>query len=409
MLVFLLSLFGISTLTSQSAMDVSAILIVIYMLWKGFSWRQQDATYKLFNPTGFDWIFPLWVIVVAAGVSLNAYWYDSTLLRTIEFKWVLFFYILSAAFIYKGFSTKVIWPTMLVVLICSIYAIAVYFMGWDPIHPENDMSPTAGTIRTGGFFGNAMAMAHSYGVLFSLLFGLLLTGFHWKQNYRWPLLLTLFLLGISILLTLTRGVWISLFLSTLVVTFIHSRRIFLSLIVIWGVVFAGLYEFWPSFSERISGYTEVNENNSERVLYWKNNIEMWKDYPILGIGIGENTARAAEYYEKRGFNVQNIMISHAHNQYLNYLTGTGILGLLCYLIFIFSTMRLNFKILNTISYKDDFKRGLALGCIASQTFFIFGGLTESNFEHSKIKYIMTIVWGILIWLAYESRVLRHKA
>ena len=83
---------------------------------------------------------------------------------------------------------------------------------------------------------------------------------------------------------------------------------------------------------------EVNITNSAdiRKIVWRGAIDAWKAYPIFGSGV-ETFAFAYYKYRPIEHNLTSewdYLYNKAHNEYLNYLTTTGILGLGSYLIFI---------------------------------------------------------------------------
>jgi len=73
---------------------------------------------------------------------------------------------------------------------------------------------------------------------------------------------------------------------------------------------------------------------SARIYIWRNAMEAFPKNPIIGAGPD------AFYYafpeEAHGY--QNTFFENAHNEYLQYLICQGILGLLCYLVFIGGTL-----------------------------------------------------------------------
>ena len=113
-----------------------------------------------------------------------------------------------------------------------------------------------------------------------------------------------------------------------------------------------LNDFFKKFSSKASVQTQNNnqvEKNSPAVIpdagsptgeirkiVWKGALAIWKHYPIFGSGV---ETFAYSYYNFRP--VEHNLVSEwdflynkAHNEYLNFLATTGILGLGTYLIFI---------------------------------------------------------------------------
>lgn len=73
-----------------------------------------------------------------------------------------------------------------------------------------------------------------------------------------------------------------------------------------------------------------------RLLVWRGAIDAWRDNPVIGTGV-ETFAYAYYKYKPLEHNLTSewdYLYNKAHNEYLNYLTTTGILGLGSYLAII---------------------------------------------------------------------------
>jgi putative inorganic carbon (HCO3(-)) transporter len=80
----------------------------------------------------------------------------------------------------------------------------------------------------------------------------------------------------------------------------------------------------------------ITDSGEIRKLVWKGAIEAWKANPILGTGV-ETYAFAYYKYKSPAHNLTSewdYLYNKAHNEYLNYLATTGILGLGTYLLMI---------------------------------------------------------------------------
>lgn len=90
----------------------------------------------------------------------------------------------------------------------------------------------------------------------------------------------------------------------------------------------------PQPKIKISGITDSADI---RLIVWRGAIEAWKAYPIFGTGV-ETFAFAYYRYRPTEHNLTSewdYLYNKAHNEYLNYLTTTGIAGLGTYLAIIF--------------------------------------------------------------------------
>jgi putative inorganic carbon (HCO3(-)) transporter len=80
----------------------------------------------------------------------------------------------------------------------------------------------------------------------------------------------------------------------------------------------------------------VTDSGAIRLLVWKGAIKAWQNNPIFGTGV-ETFAFAYYKYKSAAHNLTSewdYLYNKAHNEYLNYLATTGLVGLGMYLAFI---------------------------------------------------------------------------
>jgi O-antigen ligase len=171
------------------------------------------------------------------------------------------------------------------------------------------------------------------------------------------------------------------------------------------VIFAGTLAYSPEARQRaLSTNSSTNESDNQRKALWQGNFEIVKDYPLLGAGYSQNKLLLRKYYDKLGL-PQTALISHAHNQYLHFWAGTGTLGLLFYLAFLYQIISLTLKSYIHLRPEESVLKALSLGALGGQICFIVGSLTESNFSISKNRYIFLLVSavGVSIYYRYIAR------
>ena len=84
----------------------------------------------------------------------------------------------------------------------------------------------------------------------------------------------------------------------------------------------------------------ISESSDIRKVVWKGSLEVWKHYPLFGSGV---ETFAYSYYNHRprehnDLSEWDFLYNKAHNEYLNYLSTTGIIGLGSYLFLIAMTL-----------------------------------------------------------------------
>ncbi len=223
---------------------------------------------------------------------------------------------------------------------------------------------------------------------------------HFAQNDKlkltyYFLLTTLFY--ISLLYTNTRagflGFWIAngVFWVLILIKRFFSLKQFLSLFVIFNFSFL-IFNFFngtpidklniftlnsikqnlPSSATHdtstLSQTQNSNITNSAdiRRIVWKGAIDAWKAYPLFGSGV-ETFAFAYYKYRPVEHNLTSewdYLYNKAHNEYLNYLTTTGITGLGSYLlligVFSFQVIKLLHKNRNKLLNDDNTKTLLVI-------------------------------------------------
>lgn len=404
----LLLLFAISTLISQSLMDLFSTLLCLYLAFQWIKARKNGNTLTVTPKMGFDWLWLLWFGVAAIGFALNTpppaetpphFWLD----RLVEFKWIFILYFMVGALTLAPIKESALKWFNGALLLCSGYAVIDYFMQLLNAAPTDE-------VRLGGLFQFSMTYGHSYGMFFCALLGVFfLTYKELSPKQRAFYFATVLVLGASVLLTYTRGVWIAVFGSVIAMCFLWRIRNGFIAVAACAVIAGLLYVAIPSVKNRVDFTAKVVEAkttkesyDTERVVLWKTNLMIFKDHPLFGTGYGQNKFHLHEYYEKQGL-PKDQFIGHAHNQYLHMLAGTGVLGLLCYLGILGTIAFMTLRAFLKIPSSKSLYKGLALGALGGQICFALGSLTESNFEHSKVRFVIMFMWAIGLWLWQETK------
>ncbi len=376
----LLIISWLAIFSSQSLVDLADSLVIGTALYIAFKQNNFKNLLTSFRPS---LLWPIWIFIILIGLFLN------TDLKTpgpwkdfFEFRWILTF--LSWIYILRNLADHKKSFNILAILtiLLNLAALVVWFK-----------NPSA---RAGGLLGSAMSFAHNLAPLLSLFTVLLIT--NWKNFSKQEKILTSVVVitsGVLVILTFTRGVWIGSVLAILTTTFLWNRKVFASVLVALTVVFLIGISTSERFSNRVFTKT-ANEidSNQERTALWRGNWEMIKEHPLFGVGLGANKSHLRKYYDIFGY-PEGQRQSHAHNQYLQYWAGTGTVGLLCFLSFLFFVLKYSyngFKNNRTNSYV----KNLQLALLAALICFLVGSLTESNFNIAKNRFFFLILAGMAV-------------
>ena len=195
----------------------------------------------------------------------------------------------------------------------------------------------------------------------------------------------LLLLVACLLLTYSRGAWLSLFI-VLIALGVWARR---AKYLICGLIcLAGLIMLTePSIMDRIGSiWSPTSESSSAmRLAIWDSTLYIIKDYPIFGIGWGSfpHIYPAYDYF----LGPEQTIIYHAHNLYLHLAAEVGIVGLLLWLSVVGCCLR---ELWQRICKRDP----LAFAISAALGVVLLGGLTDDWLFNSQIAGFFWFLIGL---------------
>ncbi|MBI4042428.1 MAG: O-antigen ligase family protein [Deltaproteobacteria bacterium] len=144
---------------------------------------------------------------------------------------------------------------------------------------------------------------------------------------------------IAIFLSFSRSGWIGLIVSTLLVTFVRSRKMALKTLLTVGMALLIAIASSETVRQRIENFNP--KANRDRLGAWKISRDMLKDSPLIGKGYHSFPYWSEKYYRQYG-----LWADHPrdpHSMYLDMLGGTGIIGFTAFLTFMAFHLCLLFK------------------------------------------------------------------
>lgn len=389
----------------MSLMDLAGVLILIMVLGSFYRNKPRASDFGVGGNLTLIYSLAAWGGLALLGLVINLGFSGGITYWVGEFRWVLTVVLVTWIFLKLKLDLVSIKFSSISFTVASLYAVVSALVSYDFVKGVRIPPLEFGSIsRAGGLFSNPMTLAHSYGVFVCLFLAVVLLI---PRNQKTAKYLNLswiagVLGALTLFLTFTRGVWISVFFAVLFMLFLVRRRLALFFTIGVAALFAGLFSFWEDFRNRVLYAFHPESMDQIRINLWKANWEIFKDNPWFGLGWGQNTKALPEYFAKLGITDERfIMITHAHNQTLHLLAGTGILGFLGFVAFNVVFFVMSWRLWKLIPLSETWHRALVLAAMGAQVHFWFGGLFESNFEHSKMRYAMSFAWGVILWLYHD--------
>jgi O-antigen ligase len=203
----------------------------------------------------------------------------------------------------------------------------------------------------------------------------------------------------AILLTVTRGAWVALFAGLVTVcVLVRSKTVVVAsaVLIVAVLVFAFMA---PKDSRRIISPTMVTKQNDvniqTRLVLWDIARDLIKQYPALGVGMGDFTIEA----DKRVGERKPLTTTDAHNIYLQVLATRGLFGFLPFALFWVVMFRSLFSV-KAGSQRGSLQWHYAAGAIGATVAVLFGALTENNLDDEEVFIAYMFVVGLALSARY---------
>jgi putative inorganic carbon (HCO3(-)) transporter len=208
-----------------------------------------------------------------------------------------------------------------------------------------------------------------------------------------------------------RGAWLGFGMAAIMLVLFAPRRRWIGILLVTGgamsLALLWIGGFVPlSIQQRIEsapqdfvGFRDVrgmpisDENFAivERLAHWQAAIYMADAHPFIGVGLGNYEVAYPTYRVPSWPNP----LGHAHNDYLNLLAETGIVGLVGYLAGWVLIVSWTWQTLRT---SDSVQRGLALGLLGTWTHLAVHSFVDKLYVNNLFLHI-----GVMLGLLAAAR------
>lgn len=252
----------------------------------------------------------------------------------------------------------------------------------------------SGLSRANGFYGHPMTL----GGWLCIFLPLLLIEFFERQllgKYYWLAGLAFCICSAGLVFNATRGAWLAVAIvsAVLLIYYMFKSKRNLAVSIIFVALISIVLVNNPKFMHRLDTIDDFDkyQSNTERILMWQSAWNMFKDHPILGVGLGQYK----ENYQQKYISpeAKEPQLSHAHNNFLQMLAENGIVGFAGFVIMfgyiIFKNLIDWFRTQNIY----------ALMLAAATVCLLLQGFTEYNVGNSAVIKIYCLVLGTCVLLS----------
>ena len=252
----------------------------------------------------------------------------------------------------------------------------------------------SGMSRANGFYGHPMTL----GGWLCIFLPLLLIEFFERKllgKYYWLAGLAFCICSAGIVFNATRGAWlaVSIVCAVLLIYYMFKSKRNLAVSIIFIALISVVLFNNPKFMHRLDTIDDFDkyQSNTERILMWQSAWNMFKDHPILGVGLGQYK----ENYQQKYISpeAKEPQLSHAHNNFLQMLAENGIVGFAGFVIMF------GYIIFKNLIAWVKVKNVYALMIVSATVCLLLQGFTEYNVGNSAVIKMYCLVLGICVLLS----------
>lgn len=372
-LIFIVFYLSIALFTSYSLIVTYLTLITIPIIYCAIKLKKD--TLKTIPLSG--WFFLAYIVTIIISIAANqdlregyqflskVKYYLIPLLSIIPFTYLLQKLPFKEN---KKVYIRAFYTLTAVAVFASIIGLFAHFTKFNPIRPYEVVKQ-----RNSGLFGHIMVYAYQTAIFLSMMIFITIKNkFFFKYLNGKFVLLSNLILSVGLFFSFTRGAILGLVASVFTINKKVTITIATTVVLSAGIVHLVDNKFYTNHVIRMS-------SNQIRIGCWLGAVAAFKEHPVLGIGYRNYQELSVDIKTRHQIQEADFY-GHAHNDYLEVLAGTGIIGFIFYIGWLLLWLK--------DSYEDDLISNLVRSAIIT---FAIGGLTQSvTLDNENLIFVLTI-------------------
>ena len=265
--------------------------------------------------------------------------------------------------------------------------LAVFFVDFGIDNLVAFYQHVSGMTDRGWGFGSSVLTIAGLMVMLGPIFCVILLDSAFPNYVKASALWALGCVGFGMYGNQSRGSWLFSMIMVPIVSLPYILKRFIYVVVVLAALGGVVWGFstQPQYVARFESITNTTTDGSNlgRFDVWTSSINMFKDHPVTGVGIGQWRTIYESSYR---LPTENQHLYHAHNNFIQLLGEVGLLGLLGVLIFYGSIIIDNFVV--WFKNRDPYSLCAMIAVICYV--FVFGQVeyTLDNSSGIRIMYFM---------------------
>lgn len=336
---------------------------------------------------------PLLALVVADLLACAFSVHPLQSLKSLRGEWILLFYPVFAQIfrdthmVRRAFNVLIISSSLV-----ALYAIAQMFTGIK-LTAGGALEPIGNLYIATGLFGHHLSYGGHVLITGTIAF-VLATEVQTRREQTVHAITAALQFG-GIVASFARTAWAG-FAATIIGTGAAARGLARRAVVgtaVAGVVVAALI---PSVRARLATLGEFGDD--PRIRLWRTSLEIWKDHPILGSGMASFRSQFPLYRVPGAY----LSTAHPHNDILNIMVNSGLVGLAAFASIWFFFFRLAGSARRSLPATDP-RRGILLAGMLAVVAILVGGLGQCFMTNEKVATLFWFVVAATAAIAHEVK------
>ncbi len=331
---------------------------------------------------------PILAYVLTQAISVVLSPYRAQSFRALGEEWLLLIFFLMVNNLEGEEKIRKLFRILISVsTLVALYAIWQHYTGLD-LYRGRTLEPRGGVFLSLGLFDHHLTFGGYYMLVFLLssafLLGVRRSGWAKVMDLVSPIVI-----GLALVFSYARSAWLGAVSGIFTLGLLRGRKFAILLLVGLVLLCLLVYVIEPTSWDRIKEISlSKDKPESTRIRLWLTSINMIKDKPIWGVGLG-NFNRLFDRYKVEGFYDTTC---HPHNDFLNVAVNSGILGLLAYLWIWVAFFRSTLRSVRR-GERRTFVQAAQMAGVAAIAGFLVAGLFQCYYTDAEVNMLLMFILG----------------
>lgn len=374
--------------------ELTLVLMILLWGWKWLVFRKEDC----FKQTPLDMPIVVFISVMLFMLIFNSTDYSISLegFRAIV-QYILWFFVVVQLLKNQKSAQNICLVFILAASAMAIHGVFQYIIGvempsgWVDQNEAGVRTRVYSILTSPNIMGSLMTLAAPITVAFA---------FTAKKTSKKVIFSGLaFMMIASLIFTFSRGAWIGFAVAVGIYVFLKDKRMIVPAVLFAVIIILAV----PSVGNRIAYMVSPEYIKSSlkggRLVRWITGIELLKSCPLIGVGLGEfGGAVAMNHKLSKLVGISVVKTFYMDNYYLKTAVESGIIGLLSFVILIYSVFISSIRTI--VITEDKIIKELEIGILSGLSGIMIHNLVENVFEVPLMASLFWLLAAVMMHLWY---------